>query len=56
MDLAPPSVNEFYVNHEEHIAAANTWAEAHDYALNIKRGIEVGVRKVGREAMVEIEG
>ncbi len=37
MDLASPSVGELYVSHEELIAAANTWAEAHDYALNIKR-------------------
>jgi hypothetical protein len=37
MDLAPPSVGELYVSHEELIVAANTWAGAHDYALNIKR-------------------
>jgi len=37
MDLAPPPVGELYVNHEELIAAANTWAGAHGYALNIKR-------------------
>ncbi len=38
MDLAPPPVGELYVNHEELIAVANTWAEAHGYALlNIKR-------------------
>jgi len=37
MDLAPPPVGELYVNHEELIAAANTWAGAHAYALNIKR-------------------
>jgi len=35
MDLAPPPVGELYVNHEELIAAANTWAEAHAYVLNI---------------------
>ncbi len=37
MDPPPPPVAELYVSHEELIAAANTWAEAHDYALNIKR-------------------
>jgi hypothetical protein len=37
MHSAPPSVSELHVRHEELIAAANTWAEAHDYALNIKR-------------------
>jgi len=36
MDLAPPLVGELYVNHEE-LIAANTWAGAHAYALNIKR-------------------
>jgi len=30
-------VGELYVSHEELIVAANTWAEAHGYALNIKR-------------------
>jgi hypothetical protein len=33
MDLAPPPVGELYVNHEELIAAANTWAGAHGYAV-----------------------
>jgi hypothetical protein len=37
MDLASPPVGELYVNHEELIAAANTWAGAHGYALNVKR-------------------
>jgi len=37
MDLAPPPVGELYVSHEELIVAANTWAGAHGYALNIKR-------------------
>jgi hypothetical protein len=37
MDLAPPPVGEIYVSHEELIVAANTWAGAHGYALNIKR-------------------
>ncbi len=37
MDLAPPPMGELYVSHEELIVAANTWAEAHGYALNIKR-------------------
>ena len=37
MDLAPPPVGELYVDHEELFAAANTWAGAHAYALNIKR-------------------
>lgn len=35
--LAPPSVGELYVSHEKLILAANTWAGAHGYALNIKR-------------------
>ncbi len=60
MDLAPPPVGELYVNHEELIAAANTWAEAHGYSLNIKRssknkrGVGVGVLEVGRGAEVEV--
>ncbi len=37
MNLAPPPVSELYVSHEELIVAANIWAGAHDYALNIKR-------------------
>jgi len=37
MNLASPSMSELYVSHEKLIVAVNTWAEAHDYALNIKR-------------------
>ncbi len=37
MDLAPPPVGELYVSDKKLIAAANTWAGAHDYALIISR-------------------
>ena len=37
MNLAFSSVSELYVNHEKLFVVANTWAEAHAYALNIKR-------------------
>jgi hypothetical protein len=41
MDLAPPLVGEIYVSYEELIVAANTWAGAHGYALNIKRSSKI---------------
>ena len=37
MNLAFSSVSELYVNHEKLFVVVNTWAEAHAYALNIKR-------------------
>ncbi len=40
MDLAPPPVSELYVSDEKLIVAANTWAEAHDYALIVNRSIK----------------
>ena len=36
-DLAPPPVGELYVSDEKLIAAANTWAGAHGYALIVSR-------------------
>jgi hypothetical protein len=37
MNLAFFLMSELYVSHEKLIVVVNTWAEAHDYALNIKR-------------------
>jgi len=37
MDLAPPPIGELCVSDEKLIAAANTWAGAHGYALIVSR-------------------
>ena len=45
INLALFSMSELYVSHKKLIIIINTWAEAHDYALNIKRS-NINKRKI----------
>jgi len=57
MDLAPPPVGELYVSDEKPIAAANTWAEAHGYALIVSRSNknQAGNQRSNLTEMCQIE-